>query len=166
MRQAKSTEDAKAAFASCPILHVNGKHVVAWARHLHALYPPTSDTDPQIASLDLLRQYEEIDEVPEPLVDNALFALDAAEAELLTTAFYAERSGYTTTRHTAAANAQLQDDEHPVGSRATVRQSCGVQGQRRLLGCWLQHPSQRHLTASAPLSATNPTQPTHLGQLF
>ncbi len=81
MRQAKSVEDARAAFVSCPILHVNGRRVVAKARHLHALYPPLSAEAPQIASLDLLRQYEEIDEVPQPLIDNAIFALNASEAQ-------------------------------------------------------------------------------------
>lgn len=98
MHVARSLDDVRAALQRSPALHVRGRHVVAWARHLAAV----QQSVPLGSSL-LLQQYMQLDGVPLQLAEAAVFATTDSDVREMATAFHTHRSGYTETRNSAAA---------------------------------------------------------------
>lgn len=88
----KSREIAKTVAA----LHVRGKLIVMWARHLMNV----NRDDPSLRlDEDALRVYENIDEVPDSLADAAEAATTEAEADAALEAVRKRRAGYAATRY-------------------------------------------------------------------
>ncbi len=131
-----SRAQIRALAAKTPALHVRGKVLVQWARHLSAAYAKHLDLPCMLPDGAVLAMYDALDGVPEQILMNAVSAATDEEAEELQAAFMHNRTGHNqhsthhpepeadpaehppaaaqvdSTQHTDPADAQAQQQEY------------------------------------------------------
>ncbi len=122
LKPVKDEQEALEVARRAPVLHVTGRHVLAWVRHLASVYPDVEVDDATV------RLYENLNGPPEVLVQATIFPTTAEEAAELQRQYVGDRDGYAQTRHGSEEEAAAEDeaDARAAGERTEAQLGRGA----------------------------------------